>query len=99
MPDDVSDYDIARPVATTYRMRIDYALDSDPGDIRTVQQSGPIVSRVPTMPQMTGMTITGNEQADGVIVMQRAHGQPVSFASCPTVNDISVPRWGLYPLA
>jgi hypothetical protein len=58
-PTHYSDPDTARTVAPTYRTRIDYTFDDgSPSGTQTVTTSGPIVSKVPTQPLMTGLKVT-----------------------------------------
>jgi hypothetical protein len=81
-PDAYNDPDVARPVATTYRMQIDYVFDDGmPPGIFSAVAGGVIESRVPpppTTPQMTALTITHDIPGPQLIIRNRT---PATFTA------------------
>jgi hypothetical protein len=72
-----SDPDVERPLATSYRVRLDYVKESA-GDKGTVSASGTFVSRVPRLPLMTALTVV-HDIADSQRILRRA--TPVTFTA------------------
>jgi len=81
-PDAYNDPDVAPPVATTYRMQIDYVFDDGmPPGIFSAVAGGVIESRVPpppTTPQMTALTITHDIPGPQLIIRNRT---PATFTA------------------
>jgi hypothetical protein len=72
-----SDPDVDRPLATTYRVRIDYTKEGA-RDTETVAVSGTFISRVPLLPLMSGLTVT-HDFPEARIFLRRP--MPVTFTA------------------
>ncbi len=56
----LEDSDLTRPVATTLRIVVAYALDAEPSRTRTVSSTVTVSSLVPATPPVTRLTLTTN---------------------------------------
>jgi hypothetical protein len=100
-----SDPDVERPLATSYRVRLDYVKESA-GDKGTVSASGTFVSRVPRLPLMTALTVV-HDIADSQRILRRA--TPVTFTATGaggippyqfrwTINGFALREWNSDPV-
>lgn len=104
-----TDLDLSRPLATRYRMQVDFVMDDGlPPGALSLTSSGPLVSEVPpppTTPQMTSLTIQHDLDDPQLIIRDR---RPVTFTVTGTggvepyqfhwrLNNILLREWDTNP--